>query len=169
MTTDDLYQKLLLKASAYAARSEHSPKEVEQKLYAWGGEELSPELVRRVLEALLQDGFIDPARYAAAYARDKALLLHKGPRLIRRELYEKGITDRAAIDAALAGVEEEEWQASLAAYLAPKLRQYRPKAKNGYDLSRRLYAAASGRGFEERQIRAWMETARLESEEEDEA
>ena len=168
MTPDELFHKLLLKAGAYTARAEHSPKEVEKKLYDWGGDDTTPEVVRRVLQALQADGYIDAARYASKYTRDKALLLHKGPKMIRRELFEKGITDREMIAEALGEIEEEEWAEALTAYLKPKLRQYRAKARNASDLSLRLYRAAYARGYEDRQIRAYLKETKLSAEETEE-
>ena len=168
MKADELYHKLLLKAGAYTARAEHSPKEVEKKLYDWGGEEVTPELVHRLLRELEEGGYVDAARYASKYTRDKAILLHKGPKMIRRELYEKGITDRGMITDALSEIEEEEWQEALRAYLKPKVRQYSAKARNASDLSQRLYRAAYARGFEDGQIRAYLREAELSTDETEE-
>lgn len=156
MTKDELFHQLLLRAGAYTARAERSPKEVATKLRVWAGDELSPEIESRVLEALIKDGYIDSERYASKYTRDKALLLHKGPYLIRRELWEKGITDRDIVNAALSEIEDEEWIEALHLYLTPKLRQYRTKARDKRDLSIRLYRAAKARGFEDRHIRAFL-------------
>lgn len=164
MTEDELFHKLLLRAGAYTARAEHSPQEVEKKLYVWGGEDVSPRIVKRVLGDLESGGYIDAGRYAEKYTRDKALFLHKGPKLIRRELYSKGITDKGMIEEALSTIEENEWEEALRAYLSPKLRQYRAKAKNAGDLSSRLYRAAYARGYEDRQIRAYLRGANLSEE-----
>lgn len=161
MTDDELYHKLLLKAGAYTARAEHSPKEVEAKLYTWGGEDLSPALATRILAELEREGYVDARRYAEKYTRDKALFLHKGPKLIRRELFMKGITDKSMISDALSTIDDEEWSEALKTYLSPKVSRYRSKAKDTRDLSSRLYRAAYARGYEDRQIRAYLREADL--------
>ena len=156
MTEDELFQKLLLKAGAYTAKAEHSPMEVENKLYAWGGEDLSPKMVSKIILRLKSENYIDEKRYAGKYTRDKVRLLHKGPKMIRRELFEKGIRDKEIIREALDEISEEEWMDALHSYLSPKLRSYTSKARDERDLSSRLYRAAYARGFEDGQIRTFL-------------
>ena len=77
------------------------------------------EAAAKVVEALQADKYIDDARYAAAYAREKATLQGWGPVKIRFQLRGKGVSD-AVIAAALEEIEPEKADARLAKLLEAK-------------------------------------------------
>ena len=61
---------------------------------------------RRMLESLVADRFVDDARYAAAFAREKSSLTGWGPDKIRYALMMKGIS-KPDIAAALEGIDKD--------------------------------------------------------------
>jgi len=77
------------------------------------------EAAAKVLEALQADKYVDDARYASAYAREKATLQGWGPVKIRFQLRGKGVSD-ADIAAALEEIEPEKAEARLAKLLESK-------------------------------------------------
>ncbi len=77
------------------------------------------EAAAKVVEALQADKYIDDARYAAAYAREKAALQGWGPVKIRFQLRGKGVSD-ADIAAALEEIEPDKAEARLAKLLESK-------------------------------------------------
>ena len=77
------------------------------------------EAAAKVVEALQADKYIDNARYAAAYAREKATLQGWGPVKIRFQLRGKGVSD-SDIAAALEEIEPEKADARLAKLLEAK-------------------------------------------------
>ena len=77
------------------------------------------EAAAKVVEALQADKYIDDARYAAAYAREKATLQGWGPVKIRFQLRGKGVSD-ADIAAALEEIEPDKAEARLAKLLESK-------------------------------------------------
>lgn len=77
------------------------------------------EAAAKVVEALQADKYIDDARYAAAYAREKATLQGWGPVKIRFQLRGKGVSD-ADIAAALEEIEPDKAEARLARLLESK-------------------------------------------------
>lgn len=77
------------------------------------------EAAGRVVEQLLADKYVDDARYASAYAREKASLQGWGPVKIRFQLRAKGVSD-ANIRAALEEVEPEKARAKLQKLLEAK-------------------------------------------------
>ena len=79
------------------------------------------EAAAKVVEALVADKYVDEARYASAFAREKATLQGWGPVKIRFQLRGKGISE-ADITAALAEVEPEKAEAKLDKVLAAKAR-----------------------------------------------
>ncbi len=77
------------------------------------------EAAAKVVEALQADKYIDDARYAAAYAREKATLQGWGPVKIRFQLRGKGVSDEV-IAAALEEIEPEKAESRLAKLLEAK-------------------------------------------------
>ena len=79
------------------------------------------EAAGRVVEQLVEDKYVDDARYASAYAREKASLQGWGPVKIRFQLRAKGISD-PVISAALEEVEPDRAADKLERLLAAKAR-----------------------------------------------
>jgi regulatory protein len=81
--------------------------------------------VRRVLDRLKRQGYLDDARYAALFARYRADARRQGRFRIARELRTRGVPDRhieAALDAAFAEADEA---ALVRARIERKLRSLR--------------------------------------------
>lgn len=142
----DEVEKLLIKAGNYTARYEKSAKEVRDKLLRWSKGEISEDEIDEIIERLKVDKFIDEERFVERFIRDKIISLRKGPIMIKRELIEKGISERTA-QSALAKVSSEEWQEALGEYLSARLERQKSRAKNGYDLRQRLIGLSYGRGY----------------------
>lgn len=75
----------------------------------------------RLVEELVRDRYVDDARYASAYAREKAGLQGWGPVKIRFQLRSRGISE-ADIASALADVDSASADARLERLLAAKAR-----------------------------------------------
>ena len=86
----------------YASRAERSSGDAERLMRNWN----VPEPERQaILERLKRMKFIDDARFAAAYVRDKSEFAGWGSRKIRTGLISKGI-DRQIIDSVLGELKE---------------------------------------------------------------
>lgn len=79
------------------------------------------EAAGKVVEALVADKYVDDARYASAFAREKASLQGWGPIKIRFQLRGKCVPD-SVITAALEEIEPEKADARLEKLLAAKAR-----------------------------------------------
>ena len=79
------------------------------------------EAAGKVVEALVADKYVDDARYASAFAREKASLQGWGPIKIRFQLRGKGVPD-SVITAALEEIEPEKADARLEKLLTAKAR-----------------------------------------------
>lgn len=79
------------------------------------------EAAGKVVEQLVADKYVDDARYASAYAREKASLQGWGPVKIRFQLRAKGVSDQV-IAAALEEVEPDRAADKLERLLAAKAR-----------------------------------------------
>ena len=79
------------------------------------------EAAGKVVGQLVADKYVDDARYASAYAREKAGLQGWGPVKIRFQLRSKGVSD-ADVASALQEIEPEKADARLEKLLAAKAR-----------------------------------------------
>ena len=99
----------LSKAEAYCAKSEHCAADVRRKLCEWGaGEDLFDEIE----EILYRDGFLDDARFCAAYVHDKVEYQSWGRRKIEAGLYALHIPERE-IHKALEEIDENTYFKNL--------------------------------------------------------
>lgn len=79
------------------------------------------EAAEKVVAALMAEKYVDDARYASAFAREKASLQGWGPVKIRFQLRGKGVSD-SIITAALEEIEPEKADARLEKLLVAKAR-----------------------------------------------
>lgn len=146
MMEQETLRSLLIKAGSYAAKYEKTVQEVRAKLEEWSEGELLTEETEWIIEQLCKDKFIDEERYVERYIRDKVYSLKKGPMMIRQELNERGVPSYL-IEGGLEQIPYDDWFTSLKDYLSSRLERHKAKAKNGYDLRRRLQGAAFRRGY----------------------
>ena len=111
------------------ARAERSTGDALRLMQRWG---LSEGDRQQVLQRLVRDRFIDDARYAEAFVRDKLRLSGWGEYKIRAALLRKGIA-RATIDAALRQTD----RAAMGRRLEEQLRRKMRSLKGGTPFERR--------------------------------
>lgn len=126
------------------ARAEKSSGDARRLMHGWG---LAPVDIERVLERLKRDRFIDDARYAAAFVREKCSLNGWGSYKIRVALQRKGVA-RELIDAALAAIDPGQSREQLRLRLERKLRSL--KGGTPYERRTKLmrYGLSLGYDFE---------------------
>lgn len=127
-----------------AARAERSSGDALRLMRNWGVE---PQEQSKVLQKLVEMKFIDDARYAQAFVRDKMRFSGWGAYKIRAALRTKGI-EAATIDEAIGAVDSRSSAERLAALLEKKSRTV--KYASVYELKNKLtrYAASLGYDFE---------------------
>lgn len=130
-----------LRMADLCARAEHCESEIRDKLRRLP---LRSREAEEIIDFLVDQGFIDDARYARSYANDKMRFSGWGRLKIRMGLIAKRI-DREEIADALDSLDEEE-------YKAVAERVARAKAKSldlsDYDGRNKLYRHLLSRGFE---------------------
>lgn len=131
---------VLTRFQALCSKSEQCSSDILRKLLkAFEGDESK---ALEVLDALKADKFIDDARYAGAFARDKARLEGWGPVKIRFKLRAKGIPD-SAIEEGLREIDSDQADEKLL-----RLLQARRKALEGDPYIKfKLLKYALGRGY----------------------
>ena len=119
MTESPAYTRCLSRLQKLCSKAEYCAQDVYRKaLKALEGD---AELASRVVAALVEDRYVSDARYAAAFAREKASLQGWGPVKIRFQLRAKGVPE-ADIAAALEEVDPAAADDKLLRVLAAKAR-----------------------------------------------
>ena len=124
------------------ARAEKSQEDARRLMRGWGLAERDAE---GVLAKLVRDRFIDDARYAGAFVRDKLRLSGWGEDKIRTALQRKRI-DRALIDAALAEADRSGMDERLRRQLERKART--AKYTTQYELKTKLIRYGLSLGYD---------------------
>lgn len=106
------------RAAALCARSEQAPADIRDKLHKWG---LSACDASQVLQALMQQGFLDEQRYARAFVKDRFAFNGWGRIKIAHQLRLKGIPS-TAIDPAMDAIDESQYRQRLIDLLRAKWR-----------------------------------------------
>ncbi len=131
-----------MRATRYCATRERAPQEVRRYLERHGA---SGAEIGTILDQLQQGGFLDEARYARAFARDRARFSGWGSLKIAAALRAKSLP-QSTIDQALATVREEGDTPDLSSILRKKRGTLKPDL-GPHELKVRLMRFAASRGF----------------------
>lgn len=143
-------QRLTERMQRLCSKSEHCSKDIYTKLFR--AAEGDAALASEILEDLKKDRFVDDARYAAAFAREKSSLTGWGPLKIRQALALKGIKGEAAA-AALSEIDPERSSGRLR-----KLLESKWKSLQGDPSARlKLIRYALSRGYEYDEVKSVTE------------
>ena len=124
------------------ARAEKSQEDARRLMRGWGLAERDAE---GVLAKLVRDCFIDDARYAGAFVREKLRLSGWGEYKIRTALQRKGVS-KERIDAALSQADRPAMGERLAQQLERKARTV--KYTSQYELKTRLIRYGLSLGYD---------------------
>ena len=141
MKEEGKYQEVLTQLQALCAKREYCVSNIRRKALERleGDREKAIELT----EALVADKFVDNARYASAFAREKSSLQGWGPVKIRFQLRAKGISDED-ISAALQEIDENRAATRLKKLLENKWHTLQDDPQGRL----KLIKFALGRGYE---------------------
>jgi len=134
-------KKVLDRLQRLCARAEYCSFDISRK--ALKSLEDDEKAAARVVASLVKDRYVDDARYAMAFAREKSSLQGWGPVKIRYYLRMKGITGAIADEAIAEANTEENALARMEKLLSAKARTLKgdPNAKP------KLLRYAIGRGY----------------------
>jgi len=136
------YKEALSYAMDLCSRQEKCNSEIREKLTKFN---LPEPQIEKVLNVLKQEGFIDEARYAGMFVRDKLRFNHWGRVKIRYMLSGKQIPEKI-INEAIQGIDEQDYREILMDELKKKRRQI--KDANPYTARNKLARFGQQRGFE---------------------
>lgn len=132
----------LNRAAALCASSEQATADVRTKLIKWG---LDASGADRVIQQLVQQGFIDDRRYAAAFVKDRFAFNAWGRIKIAYQLRLKGISSDI-IDGALTAIDEDSYKQRLIELLRAKWPAVKDREPRAAWAAMMRFAAS--RGFE---------------------
>lgn len=134
-------QEAFLQLAALCAQAEHCEQEMRDKLKRW---ELDTAAADRIIARLQKERYIDDARYARAFVKDKIRYNKWGRRKVEQALWQKRIADDIR-QQVLGEIDENEYLDVLRPLLKQKRRT--TKAENDFALNQKLVRFALGRGF----------------------
>ncbi|MDR0667909.1 MAG: RecX family transcriptional regulator [Prevotellaceae bacterium] len=135
-------EQALARLQQRCSRAEQCPSDVRKKLQDWGVPEKEIPAIIKTLQA---QGFIDEARYARAFVRDKYGLAHWGTVKIKQVLYAKKIPPDTIADA-LQEIDRAQYKADLLRLLRRKKATLKDASPAAH--ADRLLRFALGRGYE---------------------
>ena len=130
------------RAAALCARSEQAPGDIREKLMKWG---LVGEDVSHILLQLTQQGFLDEARFAKAFVKDRFAFNGWGRIKIAYQLKQKGIPGDV-IDEAMTAIDETQYRERLTELLQSKWRTVKEREPRAAWTAMMRFAVS--RGFE---------------------
>ena len=140
---DEREKKVFDALSAQCAKREYCTADIRRK--ALERLEWDAAAAESVVAALASEGYVDDARYAAAFAREKSVLSGWGPVKIRTALLARGISREIALDA-LGEIDPERAAAKLEKVLEAKWRTLRDDPQGRLKLIR--FALSRGYDYE---------------------
>jgi regulatory protein len=126
----------------FCAYQDRYAKEIRQKIKEY---QLSPEDAEVIVKYLIDDNFINDARYADAYVRGKIRSNHWGAVKIRLALLTKGIAEKW-VDAALGNFPKEEYNQILRELATRKQESLTDESE--FDQRQKISASLYRAGFE---------------------
>lgn len=136
-------QQALQSLMRMSARSERSSGDALRLMKRWG---LTEEDARKVLLRLQSERFIDDARYAEAFVRDKLNLSGWGAYKIKMALRAKGITKEIIDEVVAPMLADADMTERLEEIMRRRMRTL--KFTSAYDAKMKLIRFAASRGYD---------------------
>ena len=144
MSSDDAKERAANRLMRCCATREYCRNDIRRKLAG-----LPADDAQEILDRLCREGYVDDARYARAFARDKSALQGWGSLKIKLALQRKDI-DAAAIAAALEEIDGEAAEARLGQLLRAKWNALQTETDPARRKARFFrYALGRGYGYDE--------------------
>lgn len=136
------YRVALQRASALCSSQEQCSSHIREKLKIW---KVTEEDAAKIIELLQKEKFLDDARYAAFYVRDKYRLNGWGKIKLMYMLRQKEISQEL-IQEAMEQIDQEEYRQTCERLISEKSATL--KESNQFKRKGKLFRYAAQRGFE---------------------
>lgn len=151
----------LAKIASYCSQAERAEYDVIKKLQNW---ELETELIKKIIDRLKNENFLNEERYCRAFIMDKTKFNKWGKLKIYFELKKKRISE-SSIQQYLTETDPFDFEESLFHILQTKMRTV--KAKDDYEKQNKLIRFGLGRGYNLDQIKKCLKKLQINSDEKD--
>lgn len=149
------FEKYLSKAQSYCSRAEKCESDVRAYLYK---QHVDSETADKIMDSLIEDKFVDNARYARAFVADAFKFNKWGKLKIRQALLAKGISERIMAEP-LAQINTDEYMSLLESLIRSKLKTARNDDE--YKVKASVFRFAYSRGFEAELVeKVWSHCAK---------
>ena len=128
------------KVIKYLARREHSRYELYKKL---NRKDYNRSNINQILDELEDKDYINDERFARSWIKSRLRLKPRGPRLIKKELAQKGVA-KSLQDRLIFELVSEEKELEMAEKLS---RKWLRKKRDKENLDKKLYRYLSNKGF----------------------
>lgn len=139
LTEEEAYTK----AANYCSKSEHCPSEIMEKLQTWGV--ASVDACQRIVCRLMEEKYIDEARFCQAFVHDKFQFNHWGRQKIAYYLRLKKLPQKL-IDETLDTISDHDAIEEARLILLNKRKAIR--SADSYEIYTKLMRFAASRGIE---------------------
>ena len=136
------YEAALKRAAALCSNQEQCSSHIREKLNNW---KLTSDDADKIIDLLIKEKFLDDARYATFYVRDKFKFNGWGKIKLRMMLSQKGIP-KAIIEEALNHIDPDLYKQTCTRLISEKSASL--KEPNQFKRKGKLYRFAAQRGFE---------------------
>ena len=150
--------------ASLCSRSEQCELEIIRKLIKLG---LPSSQRQEVIDYLVENRYIDNARYARSFAHDKARFSYWGPYKIKAELALRRIPATMITDA-IGSIEDETWETGLMKCAESKSRNLDLWGEEGQKNCRKLYAYLINHGYAGSDVSRVIKTLRKKQKNKDE-
>lgn len=141
----------LSRIAAYCSRTERCEYDVRKKLNGW---ELNSDEIKRIVDRLKKEQFLDDSRFAKSFINDKLKFNKWGKTKIVYELRKKNISE-SIYNPIFEDLSSDEFEKELIHILSVKIRSI--KAKNEYEKQTKLFRFGLGRGYSIEQIKRCLQ------------
>lgn len=135
--------KALERLASLCSRSEQCVFDIRKKLFNWG---LSRKECEEVISYLLENKYVDEARFARSYTHDKARFSSWGPLKIKMELSLRKI-NKVFIQEAVESIDGEIWKEGLLKTAISKSKGLDLIGEDGRNNRQKLFRYIVSRGF----------------------
>ncbi len=137
------FQEARQKIARFCSSRERSPKEVADKLKSWG---IELDEVKKLMEELRTQNFIDEQRFANAFCHDKFEFHSWGKQKIRKHIQVHSISEEV-VERAMERIESERYESRILALFKKKWDVV--KDENLISKKRKVFAFLASKGFEQ--------------------
>ena len=146
-TEEEAFEKM----TAWCSAAERCRSEVSEKLQRWS---VSYAIINKVIDRLIDGGYIDEERYCRAFIRDKYRLVKWGKQKIAKALYVKRIPQHI-FNTQWDVIDNDEYQSILHKLLQSKRKSIH--ADDEKSLNEKLIRFALSRGYDYNDIRQHLD------------